>query len=70
MNACHGCADLNRDLAGNPGSGRVGPDPVFTDSRTGRSFCAECLLALLTWEMDGSPEPDEMPYREWIDPAQ
>lgn len=67
MNVCYGCADTHRTALGAPGSGRVGTDPVFTDSRTGRSFCAECVLALLTWELDGCPEADEMPYPAWID---
>src|SRR5207248_1846403 len=30
----------------------------FTDTRTGRSFCFECMLALLTWEQDAAIDPD------------
>lgn len=56
---CFGC-----ELRG--GSSRCHHDVVFTDSRTGNSFCHECVSALVSWEMDGKPEPDEYPYPIWI----
>jgi len=42
-------------------------DAYFIDTRTGRRFCAECVVVLATWELDGCPEPDERSYTEWVD---
>ncbi|MDQ2727955.1 MAG: hypothetical protein M3Y91_08870 [Actinomycetota bacterium] len=41
----------------------------FTDSRTGRSFCHECIAVLVTWELDGCPEADELDYPDWLGDA-
>lgn len=43
-----------------------GHDPAFMDLRTGRRFCHECMAALVTWELDGEPEPDESAYPDWL----
>lgn len=64
-NLCYGCADTKRTALGMPGSGRVN-ESVFTDSRTGRDFCAGCVHVLTEWELDGCPDPDDYPYPEWI----
>jgi hypothetical protein len=66
-NVCYGCANAlhNLHLDGSAGSGRVN-EPVFTDSRTGRSFCTDCAVCLITWEMDGHPEDPDLPYLDWI----
>lgn len=54
---CYGCEHLQ--------GRRCHHSTVFTDSRTGRSFCHECIAALVTWELDGEPEKGEYPYMEW-----
>jgi hypothetical protein len=40
-------------------------DDYFIDTRTGRRFCGECVTAMVQWELDGSPNPDEHDYFEW-----
>lgn len=67
-NVCYGHADLQRTALGHRSSGRTS-EPVFTDSRTGRSFCHDCVAQLVTWELDGRPEPGEHPFLEWIGEA-
>jgi len=59
-NICYGCADINRGALGQRTSGRVN-ESVFVDSRTGRGFCAECVMALVSWELDGCPDPRRVP---------
>lgn len=62
---CYGCGDMKRNSLGE--RTRCSHDEVFTDSRTGRAFCHECIAALVTWELDGCPEPEEHPSLvEWI----
>lgn len=58
MAECYGCEDTI--------GYRVHPKVVFTDSRTGRTFCHECIAALVTWELDGAPEPGEYSFPGWI----
>ena len=66
---CYGCSDRNRRADGSPGSGRVN-EAVFVDSRTGRGFCAQDVIALAEWEMDGCPDSADpefpYPYASWI----
>lgn len=37
----------------------------FTDRRTGNMLCHQCVLELVTWELDGCPEPET--YEELAD---
>lgn len=41
---------------------------LFTDSRTGRIYCHDDILSLITWEMDGCPNADDphLDLREWV----
>lgn len=64
---CYGCADTFRNAFGERKEHRVASDePAFMDSRTGRWFCSDCIVCLVTWELDGRPEPDEHSYPEWL----
>jgi hypothetical protein len=55
---CYGCHCLS--------GRRFRHDSYFIDSRTGHRFCLECIAALVSWELDGCPEPDEVSYPDWI----
>ena len=68
---CFGCSEesASRSVLGIRKTVRT--DVVFTDSRTGRGFCHEHVLALASWEMDGCPGPPadpDLPYADWINP--
>jgi hypothetical protein len=66
---CYGCADTFRGALGQRREHRVSSDePTFMDSRTGRWFCSNCIVALVTWELDDRPEDDQPdnPYPEWL----
>lgn len=40
------------------------------DDRTGRRFCHEHMLMIVTWELDGRPDPEEHPsIAAWLDPS-
>ena len=44
-------------------------DATFTDRRTNRDYCHECCSALISFEMDTTPDEraeDGMPYAEWL----
>jgi len=55
---CYGCWERS--------GYRCNHDVLFTDSRTGRRFCHECVVMLVSWELDGEPEPDEHSFADWV----
>jgi hypothetical protein len=59
LSNCHGCADYGMSAR---------HEVLFTDSRTGYAYCHGCIVALVSWELDGEPEPEELPFPEWIAP--
>lgn len=60
--SCYGCLDVLGEHRNDS------HEVLFTDSRTGRRFCHECLLCLVTWELDDRPEADDPDchYVEWV----
>lgn len=59
--SCYGCLDVLGEHR------NCNHDVLFTDSRTGRRFCHECIACLVSWELDGMPEADDPDchYPEW-----
>ena len=44
-------------------------DSYFTDSRTGRQFCHECVEVLVSWELDNElTEPSQLAFVAWVSP--